>query len=52
MKQLLLVISLLFAMGGGLPQEHIHDAACGYDPVTGSGCMYDAIPLIGGRYGD
>lgn len=48
----MLVISLLLVLGGGLPQAHIHDEACGYDPVTDSGCMFEAIPLIGGRYGD
>lgn len=45
MKKLLGVLCVCALTLLALPQGHIHDENCGYDPVTEQGCVYEVMPL-------
>lgn len=45
MKKLLGVLCVCALTVMALPQGHIHDENCGYDPVTKQGCVYEVMPL-------
>lgn len=36
---------LVFLLTVTLVPPHVHDDKCGYDPKTGTGCVYEVVPF-------
>lgn len=41
MKKTLLVLITALTLGLVVPADHVHDENCGYNPETGTGCIYE-----------